>query len=139
MGVSVGTVAAVVAAGAVCTLVTAHNIYVCGKIADAVVNAAKDKSKNEIAEEGTGVGEAGKEIGDSKTQERPTKKAKSGTGKEKATDVPSWAHGKAPYVDENGKDFAKRLCDEFYGENNYEPRKNKDFSKIKKWGDRGFE
>ena len=136
---SVGSVAVTGAAVFVATAATVHNVVMCKRLVDAIVASKKDKSKNEIAEEGTGIGEAGKEIGDSKTQERPTKKAKSGTGKEKATDVPSWAHGKAPYVDENGKDFAKRLCDEFYGENNYEPRKNKDFSKIKKWGDRGFE
>ena len=112
-------------------------IYIGAKIVGAVVDAAKDKNKKEIAEEGTG--EAEKKTGDSNTQERPTKKAKSGTGKEKATDVPSWADGNKPYIDENGKDFAKRLCDEFFCEGNYGPRKNKDFSKIKKWGDRGFE
>ena len=136
-GLSAGAAAAAGVGIVVCGAVTLHNIYIGAKIVGAVVDAAKDKNKKEIAEEGTG--EAEKKTGDSNTQERPTKKAKSGTGKEKATDVPSWADGNKPYIDENGKDFAKRLCDEFYGEGNYEPRKNKDFSKIKKWGNRGFE
>lgn len=36
------------------------------------------------------------------------KKPKSGTGKKKATDAPSWAKGNKPYVGENGNDFAKK-------------------------------
>ena len=66
------------------------------------------------------------------------KKSLSGSGKEKATDVPSWAKGNKPYVDESGKDFAKRLCDERYGPGNYETGPTSDFNKIKKWGDRAF-
>lgn len=69
---------------------------------------------------------------------RKTKKTVSGSDKEKATDVPSWAKGNAPYEDENGTDFAKRLCDERFGENNYNKGPGSAFNKIKKWGDRGF-
>ena len=138
-GVSVGSVAVTGAAVFVATAATVHNVVMCKKIVDVIADSKKDKSKNEIAEEGTGVGEAGKEIGDSKTRERPTKRAKSGTGKEKAKNVPSWATGNEPYVDENGKDFAKRLCDDFFGEGNYDTRGQSDYSKIRKWGDRGFE
>jgi len=67
------------------------------------------------------------------------KKSKSGSGKEKSNDIPSWAEGKRPLVGENGKDFAKRLLDERFGENNYKKGPSSDFDKIKKWGDRGFE
>lgn len=77
--------------------------------------------------------------GDSETQEREYKKPKSGSGKEKATDVPSWAKGNRPYKGESGKDFAKRLCDEYFGEGNYSTKGQSDYSKIRKWGDRGFE
>ena len=73
-----------------------------------------------------------------KIQQRETKKPISGSGKEKADDVPSWAKGNKPYVDENGKDFAKRLCDQKYGIGNYDTGTNSDYNKIKKWGDRGF-
>lgn len=42
------------------------------------------------------------------------------------------------YVDESGSDFAKRLCDEHFGKGNYKTGPGSDYSKIKKWGDRGF-
>ncbi len=68
------------------------------------------------------------------------KKPVSGSGEEKATDVPSWAKGEKPYVDESGKDFAKRLLDKKYGEGNWEGTgPGSEHSKIKKWRDRAFE
>lgn len=67
------------------------------------------------------------------------KRPKSGSGKERATDVPSWAKGNRPYKHENGTQFAKRICDERYGNNNYPKGPRSDFNKIKKWGDRAFE
>ena len=67
------------------------------------------------------------------------KKPKSGSGKEKADDVPSWAEGEAPYEGESGKDFSKRLMDKKYGENNYDKGPGSEYNKLKKWGDRGFE
>lgn len=39
------------------------------------------------------------------------KSPKSGSGKKKANNVPSWAKGNRPYKNENGKEFAKRLLD----------------------------
>jgi len=68
------------------------------------------------------------------------KKRKSGqSGKESANDIPSWAAGKRPYATENGRKFAKRLCDEQFGEDNYPTGANSDYNKIKKYGDRAFE
>ena len=52
--------------------------------------------------------------------------------------MPSWAKGNKPYTTENGKEFAKRLCDKKYGPGNYDKGPKSDFNKIKKWGDRGF-
>ncbi len=60
------------------------------------------------------------------------------TGKEAAKDVPSWAKGNRPYKEESGNDFAKRLCDEKYGINNYKKGPGTEYNKIRKWGDRGF-
>lgn len=60
--------------------------------------------------------------------------------KKSIKNVPSWAKGNKPYKNENGKDFAKRLCDEHYGEGNYNTKTpGEPYNKIKKWGDRGFE
>ncbi|PTL75476.1 hypothetical protein [Vitiosangium sp. GDMCC 1.1324] len=73
------------------------------------------------------------------TQEQ-YKAPKSGvSGKEGAKDVPSWAKGERPKVNESGKDFAKRLLDKKYGEGNYDKGPGSEFSKIQKWGDRAFE
>lgn len=66
------------------------------------------------------------------------KKTISGSSKKKATDVPSWAKGHAPFKGESGKDFAKRLCDEKFGVGNYPTGPKSDYNKIKKWGDRNF-
>ncbi len=60
------------------------------------------------------------------------------SGKEKANDVPSWAKGNQPTEEESGKDFAKRLMDEKYGEGNYDKGPGSEYNKIRKWGDRGF-
>jgi hypothetical protein len=73
------------------------------------------------------------------TQEQ-YKTPKSGvSGKEGAKDVPSWAKGERPNVNESGKDFAKRLLDKKYGEGNYDKGPGSEFNKIQKWGDRAFE
>lgn len=66
------------------------------------------------------------------------KKPITGSGKEKATDVPSWAKGNKPYVGENGNNFAKRLLDGKYGSGNYKTGPGTEFNQIKKWGDRAF-
>ena len=74
------------------------------------------------------------------TQEKKYKKPISGSGKEKATDIPSWAKGERPIEGESGKDFARRLMDAKYGEGNYNTREpGGEFNQLKKYGDRGFE
>ena len=59
---------------------------------------------------------------------KPSKKS----GKERATDIPSWAKGEKPLDGESGKDFAKRLCDEKFGPGNYNTGPGSDYSKLKK-------
>lgn len=87
----------------------------------------------------TNIINAVKKVVESKTKDDEYKKPKSGSGKDKATDVPSWAKGKRPKKNEDGKAFAKRLCDERYGAGNYDTGPGSEYNKIKKWGDRGFE
>ncbi|WP_405177646.1 hypothetical protein OG225_25660 [Nocardia sp. NBC_01377] len=71
--------------------------------------------------------------------DRPLKVPASGSGKDKASDAPSWAKGKAPYVGESGKAYARRLMDEHYGPGNWEGTgPNSEFNKIKKYGDRSW-
>jgi hypothetical protein len=60
------------------------------------------------------------------------------SGKEGAKDVPSWARGNRPTVDEDGKAFAKRLLDNQYGEGNWDKGAGSEFSQIQKWADRNF-
>ena len=68
------------------------------------------------------------------------KKRKAGlSGKDAASDIPSWAEGKRPLTTESGKEFTKRLLDDKYGTGNYPTGPGSEFSKIKKWGDRAFE
>lgn len=59
------------------------------------------------------------------------------SGKERASDIPSWAKGQKPMKGESGKDFAKRICDEKYGEGNYPIGPGSEYNQIKKYGDRG--
>ena len=68
------------------------------------------------------------------------KKPTSGTGKEKATDIPSWAKGERPYAGENGKNYATRLMNKRYGKGNWENNANRmrEFRQIQKNGDRGY-
>ncbi|EPX62631.1 hypothetical protein D187_008819 [Cystobacter fuscus DSM 2262] len=87
----------------------------------------------------TAVAMTGKGPGGGSKQEQ-YKTPKSGvSGKEGAKDVPSWAKGERPKVDESGKDFAKRLLDKKYGEGSYDKGPGSEFNKIQKWGDRAFE
>ena len=57
---------------------------------------------------------------------------------EKATDIPSRFKGERPYINESGKDFAKRLCDEAFGKGNYDTGPKSDYNRLKKYGDRAF-
>lgn len=72
------------------------------------------------------------------------KKPKSGlSGKESASDVPSWVResGDRPLVGEDGKSFAKRVLDKKYPDlkGQHDTGPTSDFSRIKKWADRHFE
>ncbi|MFW5754890.1 MAG: RHS repeat-associated core domain-containing protein, partial [Marinilabiliaceae bacterium] len=58
------------------------------------------------------------------------------SGKEKASDIPSWAKGKKPLPGESGKDFAKRILDQRYGTGNYSKGPGSEYNKVKKYGDR---
>ena len=61
------------------------------------------------------------------------------SGREAASDVPSWAKGMRPEVGESGARFAERLLSAKYGKGNYPKGPGSEFSKIQKWGDRAFE
>ena len=100
-----------------------------------VDGAAKIASGSILAavEEGSG-GDNNNNNNEKKEYKKPT----SGSGKEKANDAPSWAEGERPYKGENGKAFAKRLMDKKYGEGNWKTSE-REYSQLKKWGDRGFE
>ena len=65
------------------------------------------------------------------------KKSKT-SGKEKASDIPSWAKGKKPLQGEKGKDFARRLCDDKYGQDNYDKGPGSEYNKLRKYGDKGL-
>lgn len=75
---------------------------------------------------------------------RKFKKSKKGTGKEKASDAPSYVKNHPegrPYEGESHDKFAERMMDAQYGKGNW-TRKGKqggDYSKIKKYASRGFE
>jgi hypothetical protein len=71
--------------------------------------------------------------------EREYKDSKSGSHRDKKDDVPTWAEGKKPYANEDGKAFTKRLLDEKYGEGNYLKGPGSEYSKIHKLGDSAFE
>jgi hypothetical protein len=105
--------------------------------ADAVTIAL---ASNAVAMTGQGLGSGSKPENQKPQIQEQYKTPKSGvSGKEGAKDVPSWAKGQRPKVNESGKDFAKRLLDEKYGEGNYDKGPGSEFNKIQKWGDRAFE
>ena len=64
------------------------------------------------------------------------KKSKS-SGKEKASDIPSWAKGEKPKDGESGNDYARRLMDKKYGKGNYKTGPGTEYNKLRKHGDRG--
>ena len=65
-----------------------------------------------------------------------SKKSKS-SGKEKSSDIPSWAKSEKPKDGESGNEFAKRLMDKKYGKGNYKTGLGSEYNKLKKYGDRG--
>jgi hypothetical protein len=60
------------------------------------------------------------------------------SGKESASDVPSWSKGQRPYENENGSSFAKRVLDQKYGPGNYPTGPGSEYNKVGKYGDRAF-
>jgi len=88
---------------------------------------------------------AGYQLSSANQGERQYKKTKQkgrGTkqsGKEGATDIPSWARGYRPYVDENSKEFAKRATDDKYGVGYESEARKRDEKQLQKYGDRHFE
>ena len=58
------------------------------------------------------------------------------TGKEKASDVPSWAAGRKPEPSESGRDFADRLMRERYGAGRFATGPGSEHSRLRKFGDR---
>jgi hypothetical protein len=71
------------------------------------------------------------------------KKRNGDTGKEAATDAPSWVknegHRPCKNPNEDGKAFAKRLLDGKYGTGNWKTGASSEYSQIQKYGDRSFE
>lgn len=66
------------------------------------------------------------------------------TGKEAATDIPSWARNLPdgrPYVGESGIDFATRMMDKQYGAGQWTREGNQatELSQLRKFADRAFE
>jgi hypothetical protein len=57
-------------------------------------------------------------------------------GKEKASDIPSWAVGQKAAQDESGKAFADRLLKGRYGAGNYPTGPGSEHSKLQKYADR---
>ncbi len=59
------------------------------------------------------------------------------SGKDAASDTPSWARGIPRRVGETPNDYAQRLMDDKYGPGKWS-KNNPEFNKIKKFGQRGF-
>jgi hypothetical protein len=61
------------------------------------------------------------------------------SGKEAASDTPSWARGIPRRVGEAPNDYAKRLIDDKYGPGNWRREgPDTEFNRIKKFGERAF-
>lgn len=54
------------------------------------------------------------------------------SGKERASDIPSWAKGKTKLLGESGKEAAKRVMDDKYGAGNYSTGPRSEYNKLKK-------
>ena len=71
-------------------------------------------------------------MGDNIITAKPSKKSK----KERSTQTPSWFNNEKPRPGESGKDFAKRILDETFGEGVHKKGPVSDFNKLRKWADR---
>jgi hypothetical protein len=72
------------------------------------------------------------EQGKKKKKKKQTKQS----GKESASDIPSWSKGQKPREGESGNDFAERLLNEKYGKGNYKKGPNSEYNQLRKNGDR---
>ena len=65
-------------------------------------------------------------------KKRESKKSK----KERATDIPSWAHGSRPKKGESGNEYATRKMNEHYGKGKWARKgeQGKEYSELKKVG-----
>lgn len=59
------------------------------------------------------------------------------SGKERASDIPSWAEGQKRAPGENGTAFANRLMTLRYGPGGFATGPGTEHNKLKKFGDRG--
>ena len=60
------------------------------------------------------------------------------SGKEKASDAPSWAKGERPAPKQKCQDFAKQLLNAKYGAGNWQKGPGTEYNKIIKWCQRGL-
>ena len=63
-------------------------------------------------------------------------KQTSKSGKEKASNAPSWARNEKPLPGEKAEEFTKRILDSKYGKGKWKKGSNTEFNKIKKWATR---
>ena len=80
--------------------------------------------------------------GECRNTPREFKRPRPGSGKERASRVPSWVRNDPegrPFKGETGSDFAKRMMDKKYGSGNWKPGPTSEYNQIKKYGDRGFQ
>jgi hypothetical protein len=99
--------------------------------------------KKELQEQ-LGVTEAEPAAADVPTPTTFKQRASGLTGKEAATDIPSWAKNwpdARPGVEESGTTFATRMMNKKYGVGGWERtgQQGTEFSELKKFGDRAFE
>jgi hypothetical protein len=78
----------------------------------------------------------GKAEDDASAKKKRKKKQTKQSGKESASDIPSWAKGQRPREGESGNDFAERLLNEKYGKGNYKKGPNSEYNQLRKNGDR---
>jgi hypothetical protein len=70
--------------------------------------------------------------GEADGKKKKKKKQTKQTGKEAASDVPSWAKGQKPREGESAQDFAERLLNEKYGRGEWKKGARSEYSEIVK-------
>jgi hypothetical protein len=102
------------------------------------------RARKKLLQEQLGQTPATETAGDVPTPTRFKLRASGMSGKEAATDIPSWARewpDARPGVDETGTTFATRMMNKKYGIDGWQKvgEQNAEFSKLKKFADRAFE